>query len=201
MKSLIALSLVGTLLAAPAVAAPALNAAAPAFKGATASGETISLDAFKGKTVILEWTNDGCPFVKKHYDTGNMQKTQVSAKELGAVWISVISSAPGKQGHADGARANQLTTDRGAKPDYVLLDETGVIGKAYAAKTTPHMFIIDGEGKLRYDGAIDDKPSADHATVAGATNYVLGALKNLQAGEPVRASRTKPYGCSVKYGS
>jgi len=188
-------------LSAPALAAPELDAAAPSFSAMTSSGRTISLDEFKGKTVILEWTNDGCPFVKKHYETGNMQDTQSASKEAGAVWISVISSAAGKQGHADAARANHLTAERGAKPDFVVLDESGAVGKAYDAKTTPHMFIIDKDGVLRYDGAIDDQPSANHATVNGATNYVLLAMSSIRQGKPVATNRTKPYGCSVKYGS
>lgn len=188
-------------LAAPAIAAPAVDAPAPAFSAMTSSGKTISLEDFRGKTVILEWTNDGCPFVKKHYETGNMQETQRAAEEAGAVWISVISSAPGKQGHADAARANRLTTERNATPDYVILDESGALGKAYDAKTTPHMFIVDKDGVLRYDGAIDDQPSANHATVNGASNYVLLAMNSIKQGKPVTMKRTKPYGCSVKYGS
>jgi peroxiredoxin len=188
-------------LAAPVLSEPKVDAAAPAFSGKTSSGETITLEQFKGKPVVLEWTNDGCPFVKKHYDTGNMQSAQAAAKDSGAVWISVISSAPGKQGWSDPARANKLTTDRKAKPDFVVLDESGAIGKAYAAKTTPHMFIIDKDGVLRYDGAIDDKPSSDHKTVKGAQNFVLAALSSVVKGEPVAEKRTKPYGCSVKYGS
>lgn len=181
-------------LAAPALAAPAVDAPAPAFSAMTSSGKTISLEDFRGKTVILEWTNDGCPFVKKHYETGNMQETQRAAEEAGAVWISVISSAPGKQGHADAARANRLTTERNATPDYVILDESGALGKAYDAKTTPHMFIVDKDGVLRYDGAIDGR-------MIGASNYVLLAMNSIKQGKPVTMKRTKPYGCSVKYGS
>ncbi|NWG72050.1 MAG: thioredoxin family protein [Parvularculaceae bacterium] len=195
------LLLAASVLAAPAVAGPEIDAPAPAFSAMTASGKSISLADFKGKPVVLEWTNDGCPFVKKHYETGNMQETQTAAKEAGMVWISVISSAPGKQGHADPTRANQLTVERGAKPDFVILDESGEVGRAYDAKTTPHMFLIDADGVLRYDGAIDDQPSANHATVDGASNYVLLAINSVKNGEPVTLKRTKPYGCSVKYGS
>ena len=187
--------------ATPAFAAPAVDAAAPAFSAMTSAGKTISLADFKGKTVVLEWTNDGCPFVQKHYETGNMQKTQAAAKAAGAVWISVISSAPGKQGHADAARANKLTADRKATPDYVILDESGAVGKAYAAKTTPHMFVIDAKGVLRYDGAIDNRPSAKHATVADASNFVLAAMNSVVKGQMVAEKQTQPYGCSVKYGS
>jgi peroxiredoxin len=189
------------LVATAAVAGPAVDAPAPAFTGAASNGQAISLDQFKGKTVILEWTNDGCPFVQKHYETGNMQKTQKAANAQDVVWVSVISSAPGKQGHADATRANMLTEERGAEPDYVLLDPDGVVGKAYGAKTTPQIALIDGDGVLRYQGAIDDQPSANHASVNGATNYVLAALSDLKAGRPVAVKETKPYGCAVKYKS
>ena len=185
--------------ASAAFAAPEIGAAAPAFSGATTAGETISLDQFAGKNVVLEWTNHDCPFVVKHYTTGNIQATQQATKEEGAVWITVISSAPGKQGYVSAAEADALTASRAAEPDFVLLDASGDIGRAYAAKTTPHMFVIDEAGKLRYDGAIDDKPSANHATVEGATNYLLAALDSVVAGEEVATARTKPYGCSVKY--
>lgn len=186
-------------LTAPAVAAPDIDAPAPAFSGLATNGETVSLADFAGRKVILEWTNHECPFVVKHYQTGNMQATQAAAKDAGAVWLTVISSAPGTQGHVSAAEADGLTQSRGAQPDRLLLDESGEIGTAYAAKTTPHMFIIDEDGVLRYDGAIDDKPSANHSTVEGATNYVLAALEDLQGGQAVATSRTRPYGCSVKY--
>lgn len=185
----------------PASAAPEVDAPAPAFSGRSANGETISLDQFKGKTVVLEWTNDGCPFVQKHYETGNMQKSQADVVASGGVWITVISSAPGKQGHVDAARASELTRSRDARPDHVILDESGTIGAAYAAKTTPHMFVVDAQGILRYDGAIDDQPSANHATVDKAQNYVVAAFQNVMKGEAVAVKQTKPYGCSVKYGS
>ena len=128
-----------------------------------------------------------------------MQQTQETANAAGVVWITVISSAPGKQGHADATRANILTEERGAQPDYVLLDADGVVGKAYGAKTTPQMALIDREGVLRYAGAIDDKPSANHATVNGATNYLLAALTSVSEGRPVAIKETQPYGCSIKY--
>ncbi len=184
-----------------AAASPAIDAPAPAFTGTASNGAILSLDQFKGQTVVLEWTNDGCPFVQKHYETGNMQKTQKAANQVGVVWITVISSAPGKQGHADATRANLLTEERGAEPDFVLLDEDGAVGKAYGAKTTPQMALIDRDGVLRYQGAIDDKPSANHASVTGATNYLLAALWSVNAGMPVAVKESKPYGCSVKYKS
>lgn len=200
MATAVALS-AGALIASTAQAAPATGAAAPAFSGVTSAGETISLSDFAGKTVVLEWTNDGCPFVKKHYATppANMQTLQKSAAADDIVWISVISSAKGEQGHADGARANELTTSRGAAPAHVVLDEAGTIGKLYGAKTTPHMFIITPDGELVYDGAIDSKPSAKVEDIASATNYVTAALADLEAGKPVATPVTKPYGCSVKY--
>ena len=188
-------------LASPVVAAPEIDASAPAFTGTATDGATVSLDQFSGQKVILEWTNHECPFVQKHYGGGNMQATQTAADDAGAVWITVISSAPGKQGHVTPEEADVLTEERGAAPDYVILDESGEIGLAYAAKTTPHMFIIDEQGVLKYDGAIDDKPSAAASSLEGAKNYVLAALEDLENGDAVSESRTKPYGCSVKYGS
>ncbi len=184
-----------------AVAGPDVGAAAPGFTATTATGETINLADFAGKNVVLEWTNDRCPFVVKHYDTGNMQASQQAVVADGDVWISIISSAPGKQGYVDPETALELSESRGATPTHVVLDPTGAIGRAYAAKTTPHMFVIDAEGTVRYDGAMDDKPSTNHATVEGAENYVLAAYTSVANGEAVATSRTKPYGCSVKYGS
>lgn len=200
MAAAVALS-AGALIASTAQAAPATGAAAPAFSGVTSAGETISLADFAGKTVVLEWTNDGCPFVKKHYATppANMQTLQKSAAADDIVWISVISSAKGEQGHADAARANELTASRGAAPAHVMLDEAGTIGKLYGAKTTPHMFIITADGELAYDGAIDSKSSAKVEDIAKATNYVTAALEDIEAGRPVATPVTKPYGCSVKY--
>ncbi len=200
MAAAVALS-AGALIASTAQAAPATGAAAPAFSGVTSAGETISLADFAGKTVVLEWTNDGCPFVKKHYATppANMQTLQKSAAADDIVWISVISSAKGEQGHADAARANELTVSRGAAPAHVVLDEAGTIGKLYGAKTTPHMFIITADGELAYDGAIDSKSSAKVEDIAKATNYVTAALEDIEAGRPVATPVTKPYGCSVKY--
>lgn len=185
---------------APAVA---IDAAAPQFTGVTSNAETISLDDFSGKTVVLEWTNHDCPFVKKHYaePVKNMQTLQGDAAEDDIVWISVISSAPGEQGHVDAVKANELTTSRGAKPAHVILDPTGEIGKAYEAKTTPHMFIInaDEDQTVAYKGAIDSVRSAKVKDIEGATNYVSAALASLEAGEPIAETSTKPYGCSVKY--
>jgi len=185
--------------AAPAFALPEVGAKAPAFSVVDSAGKTRSLNEFAGKTVVLEWTNHDCPFVKKHYDSGNMQKTQATAAADGAVWLSVVSSAPGKQGHVSPAEAGALTASRKAQPAAVLLDADGAMGKAYGAKTTPHMFVIDKAGTLVYAGGIDDKPTANQADIAGATNYVLAALGSVKSGTPVAVPTSKPYGCSVKY--
>ncbi|MEO0722480.1 MAG: redoxin domain-containing protein [Pseudomonadota bacterium] len=191
----------GALISSSAHAEAAIGEAAPAFTGLTSSGETISLDDFAGKTVVLEWTNDGCPFVKKHYaePPENMQGMQRDTAEDEIVWISVISSAPGKQGYADAERANELTTSRGAAPAYVILDPEGEMGRAYDAKTTPHMYVIDGDGMLQYQGAIDSISSARVGDIEKADNYVTAALDDLAAGQPVQTASTKAYGCSVKY--
>lgn len=187
-------------LAAPALAAPQIGKPAPAFTAVDSNGKQHSLGDYKGKTVILEWTNHGCPYVQKHYDTGNMQALQKETAADGAVWLTLISSAPGKQGYVSGEKANELTEKRGAAPTAVLFDPTGKIGKSYGAKATPHMYIIDAEGTLRYMGAIDDKPTTDKKSVEGATNYVKVALSELKAGKAVSTPVTKAYGCSVKYG-
>ncbi|MFN3608437.1 MAG: redoxin domain-containing protein [Hyphomonas sp.] len=193
----------GALIASTAEAspAPAVGAAAPAFTGTTSNGETVSLSDFEGKTVILEWTNDGCPFVKKHYAAppSNMQTLQKSASADDIVWLSVISSRPGTQGHVSPEEANTLTTSRGAAPAHVILDESGDIGRLFGAKTTPHMYIVTPEGELVYDGAIDSVPSARVEDIATAENYVTAALADLNAGKPVASAVTKPYGCAVKY--
>ena len=166
------------------------------------NGKQHNLSDFTGKRVVLEWTNDGCPYVQKHYDTDNMQTLQKEATLDGdTVWLSIVSSAPGKQGYVSGEGANELTTSRGAAPTAVVLDPAGDMGKTFAAKTTPHMYIIDEVGTLVYQGAIDDNSSARKSTVAGAKNYVRAAISDLDAGRSVAESDTAPYGCSVKYSS
>lgn len=182
-----------------AAAAPVVGRPAPSFTAVDSNGKPHSLAQLKGKTVILEWTNDGCPYVGKHYRSGNMQKLQQDLTAQGAVWLSIISSAPGKQGYVSGAEANQLTTSRGAHPTAVLLDPTGTVGHAYEAQTTPHMFVIDKTGVLRYMGAIDDQPATDPASLPRARNYVREAFAAVSAGAPVAEAATDPYGCSVKY--
>ena len=143
--------------------------------------------------------NPGCPFVQKHYQSGNMQKTQAAATAQGAVWLTINSGAPGKQGHMSGAEAQKFVAAQGAKPTTYLLDPQGLVGKGYGAKTTPHMYVIDGKGRLAYAGAIDDKPTADKSDIAGARNHVLAALGEMRAGKAVSVPESRPYGCSVKY--
>ena len=193
-----------------ALSAMATTASAKIANGTNVTDMTVTdsngvqhnLSDFNGKRVILEWTNDGCPYVKKHYETDNMQTLQKEATLDGdTVWLSIISSAPGKQGYVSGEGANELTTSRGAAPSAVVLDPAGEMGKTFAAKTTPHMYIIDEGGTLVYQGAIDDNSSARKSTVAGATNYVRAAISDLDAGRSVAVSDTAPYGCSVKYSS
>ena len=174
---------------------------APAFTATDSNGATVSLADFAGHAVVLEWTNDGCPFVRKHYTNppGNIQGLQAAAAEDGTVWLTVVSSAPGKQGFVDGTRANELTRARKAVPAHVLLDPEGALGRLYGAKTTPQVFVIGPDGTLAYQGAIDSRASANVADIATATNYVSAALNSLAGGEAVEMAVTKPYGCSVKY--
>ena len=174
---------------------------APAFTATDSNGKTVSLSDYKGKFVVLEWHNNGCPFVLKHYKSGNMQKLQKDATAKGVVWLVIVSSAPGKQGYVTGAEANASMTEKNAVPTATLLDPEGVVGHAYDAKTTPQMFVIDPKGILLYNGAIDDKPTADLADVATAKNYLSQALSEALAGKPVSEPTTKPYGCTVKYAS
>ena len=174
---------------------------APAFRGTDTRGQVHALSDFKGKFVVLEWHNQGCPYVKKHYSSGNMQRLQKEWTGKGVVWLTVISSAPGAQGHVTAEQADAYVRERQAAPTAVILDASGEIGRAYDAKTTPHMIVIDPTGRLIYDGAIDDKPTTDVADVASAQNYVSAALAAAMAGKPVATAATKPYGCSVKYAS
>lgn len=189
------------LAAAPAtsLAAAKVGAAAPAFTAQDSSGNEVSLADYKGKTVVLEWLNKGCPYVQKHYGSGNMQKLQKAYAAKGVVWLSVVSSAEGKQGYVTGDEADADTKASGAAPSKVLLDPEGELGGLYGAKTTPHMYVVDKAGVLRYAGAIDSNSSADPGTIASAQNYVAGALDAVLAGKKVAKSSTKPYGCSVKY--
>lgn len=187
-------------LSVAALAGPTVGQQAPAFSAVDSNGKTVSLADFKGRPVVLEWSNNGCPFVQKHYGSGNMQSLQKAATAKNVAWLTVISSAPGKQGYVDGAAANKLSVDRGATPTAVLLDESGAVGHLYDAKTTPHMFLIDAKGVLVYAGGIDSLPSADADDIAAATPYLKQAVDAVLAGKPVATPATKPYGCSIKYG-
>jgi peroxiredoxin len=187
------------LVAAPALAEPQIGKAAPNFKANDVNGRVVSLSDFRGKTVVLEWNNPECPFVRKHYASGNMQKTQAAAKKDGVVWLSINSSAPGKQGHVDGAKAKSILAAQKAQPTAYLLDPRGELGNGYGAKTTPHMYIINPQGTLVYKGGIDDKPTPNPADINGARNHVLAALSELKAGKAVSVATTRPYGCAVKY--
>ncbi len=188
------------LLAVSAQAAPGIGKPAPDFTGTDAAGFVVTLSDFQGKIVVLEWSNPGCPFVHKHYDSGNMQALQSYATSKGLVWLTINSSAPGKQGHMDAALAKDYIAKNKVAATHYILDPEGKIGRLYEAKTTPHMFVIDANGTLAYMGAIDDKPTPDPASVEGAKNYVRAAIDDLLAGKPVATASTQSYGCSVKYG-
>lgn len=176
-----------------------IGSTAPDFSVVDAKGKTHKLSDYKGKQVILEWYNKDCPYVRKHYDSKNMQKLQADMTAKGAVWLTVVSSVPGKQGHQNAADTLKNAEKEGSKATAVLLDETGAMGKAYDAKTTPHMYVIDDKGVLRYNGAIDSNSSANPETIKTAENYVLSAVNSLSKGEKIAKATTKPYGCSVKY--
>jgi hypothetical protein len=179
--------------------AASVGQSAPTFSGKDSQGKMVSLDQYRGKYVVLEWTNRDCPYTKKQYDSGNMQALQQEWTGKGVVWLTVLSSAPGGQGYLDAAGENAQLARVHAHPTAAILDPGGEIGKLYSAKTTPHMFIIDPEGKLIYAGAIDDKATTDTADVKTAKNYVSAALTEAMAGQPVQVASTRPYGCSVKY--
>lgn len=205
LKTMMKATLTAALVALPlthAFAKPEVGKPAPGFEGMTATGEKVTLADLRGKTVVLEWTNKDCPYVRKHYGTENMQALQRDAKsQFGVTWVSVISSAPGTQGYLDPAEALANIDATKAAPDHLVLDPAGTIGHAYAAQTTPHMYIIDADGTLKFMGGIDDKPSSNWESVKGANNYVRAALGDLAAGREVKQPVTRPYGCSVKYGS
>jgi peroxiredoxin len=198
MKTILA-SLLSITAAAVVMAAPEVGQPAPQFTLIDCCGETHSLADFKGKTVVLEWLNHGCPFVQKHYVEGNMQKLQKKYTGEGVVWLSIVSSAPGKQGHMTAEDAKKTAEEKGSAATAVLLDEDGKVGQLYAAKVTPELFIINPEGALVYAGGIDDKKSTDPADIATSTNFVAQALDELLAGKPVSMAKTAAYGCSIKY--
>jgi len=201
MNRLLTTILAGALLfaTAPAIAAPVIGETAPDFSATDIAGKPFKLSEHKGKVVVLEWTNNECPYVKKHYDSGNMQKVQKTATDAGVEWIVINSSAPGRQGNVTPEEAKKIADEAKSVYTAKILDESGTIGKSYDAKTTPHMFVIDKEGKLVYAGAIDSDPSPRPESVATATNYVLAALDDLGAGKPVAIPTSQAYGCAVKY--
>ncbi|MGZ9109187.1 MAG: thioredoxin family protein [Micavibrio sp.] len=172
---------------------------APDFTATDSNGDSVTLSGLKGKTVVLEWTNAQCPFVRKFYDTNTMQALQKDAADQGIVWLTVNSAAAGKQGHVDGPAANKIIADENANQTAYLLDSSGAVGRLYNASTTPHMFVINPEGTLVYAGGIDDQPSVTHNSLEGANNYVKAALADLAAGQQVKVATSKPYGCAVKY--
>jgi peroxiredoxin len=189
----------------PTIAYPApqarIGAPAPTFSLTDSNGKSVSLADFKGKTVVLEWTNHDCPYVRKHYGGGNMQALQKKWTAQGVVWLTLISSAKGEQGYVTPEEANKLTQERAAAPTAVLFDTKGDVGRAYGAQTTPHMYVITGEGKLVYMGGIDDKPTTRLEDLKTAKNFVDAALTEVSQGKPVSVTTARPYGCSVKYSS
>lgn len=183
-----------------AATAASVGEPAPAFELKDTQGRIVKLADFKGKHVVLEWTNPGCPFVVKHYGAQNMQAQQKDARAKNVVWLSINSTARGHQDHlAPATLQDKLLKDWGAAPTAVLMDESGTVGKAYAARTTPHMYVIDPAGKLVYAGGIDDKRSSNQADIPGAKNFVRAALADSLAGKPVATPSAPPYGCSIKY--
>ena len=176
-----------------------IGSPAPEFSLPDTNGKTHSLSEFKGKFVVLEWNNPDCPFVRKHYDTGNMQRLQKEFTEKGVMWLAIDSSTDGKQGDYSAAEHNKILVERGSNVTALLLDLDGKVGQTYGAKTTPHMFVINPEGNVIYNGAIDSDPRAEDPKAGGVENYVESALNQAMAGQPVAKSTMPPYGCSIKY--
>jgi len=204
LKSVLGLVMAATtalLLSLSANARVKVDAPAPTFSLTNSMGQVVSLEDYKGKYVILEWTNHLCPYVVKHYSSDNMQSLQRKYTQEDVVWLSIISSAEGKQGYVKADKANELTETRNASPSHVLFDTTGEVGKQYSAKTTPHMYIIDPSGELKYAGGIDSIKSANPADIEKADNFVELAMTSLLAGQEVEKKLTPPYGCSIKYKS
>ncbi len=187
-----------TITAAPALAVR-VGQPAPEFTGTASNGQTYKLSDLRGKFVVLEWHNQGCPYTMKHYQSGNMERLQKEWTAKGVVWLTVISSAPGEQGYVNAAQENDYLKRMNAGPTAALLDPTGQIGRLYNAKTTPQMIVISPTGTLIYDGAIDNRPTTSLADIANAKNYVSQALTEATEGKPVSTPTSRPYGCSVKY--
>lgn len=199
-KTFLSAALVATLaFAGAAMAEVKPGTPAPDFTATDSNGKTVQLSSLKGKTVVMEWTNNGCPYVKKHYTSGNMQALQKKYTADGVVWLTVASSPQGEQGFVTPEEANKDTTSRGAAPTAVLMDSKSNISRLYGATVTPHMFIVDAKGTVAYAGAIDSIRSSDPADVSKATNYVAAALDEIKAGKPVTTASTRAYGCTVKY--
>jgi peroxiredoxin len=194
--AILALILVGAVAEAWAAS---VGQPAPAFTATDTNNRVHKLSDYKGKFVVLEWTNRDCPFTQKHYKSGNMERLQREWTRRGVVWLTVASSAPGEQGYVIGGEENAYLEQMKAAPTAVLLDPAGQLGHLYDAKTTPHMFVINPKGVLIYDGAIDDRATTDVSDIAGAKNYVAQALQQAMAGKPVTVATSPPYGCSVKY--
>jgi hypothetical protein len=197
-RRLLSLAFILATLTLPA-SAVAPGTAAPDFKGTDSNGVQHSLSEYRGKYVVLEWANQGCPYDRKHYLSGHIESQQRDWTAKGVVWLSVISSAPGEQGYVTPSEENTYLKTMHAAPTAALLDPTGAIGRLYEAKTTPHIFVIDPTGKLIYQGALDNKPTTDQADLKGADNYLNDALNASMSGKPVAVQSTRPYGCSVKY--
>lgn len=187
------------LIALSAAWAVRVGETAPPFTATDSNGKVDKLSDYHGKFVVLEWSNRGCPYTQKHYNSGNMQRLQREWTSRGIVWLTVISSAPGKQGYVTASDENAYLSQVKAAPTAVLLDPTGALGHLFDAKTTPQIFIINPQGTLIYNGAIDDRPTTELADVNGAKNYVAAALEEATAGKPVSQPTSRPYGCSVKY--
>ena len=201
MKTKLTLTIVASFVAAALYAfdPPPVGTAAPDFSLTDAKGETYSPSQYKGKYVVLEWFNPECPFVKKHYGSGNMQKLQEEYTSKGVVWLTIDSNAPGSEGNLSADAASKVMTGWKTRQTALLLDPEGKAGRAYGAKNTPNMVVINPEGKIVYEGAIDSKATPNPADIPNSTNYVKVALDESLAGKPVTTSTTKPYGCSVKY--
>jgi len=194
-----ALIVTGAILAISQAWAARVGEPAPAFTATDSNGQTHNLADYKGKFVVLEWTNKDCPFTKKHYESGNMQRLQHEWTDRGVIWLTVLSSAPGKQGYMNASQENDYLKAMKASPTAALLDPAGQLGHLYEAKTSPHIIVINPQGVLIYDGAIDDKATTDQGDINGAKNYVSQALEEATAGKTVSVATTRPYGCSVKY--
>jgi peroxiredoxin len=201
MKTKLLLAVFTTVIAAALYASdsPPVGSAAPSFSATDSNGKTVSLADYKGKYVVLEWFNPECPFVKKHYGSGNMQKLQENFTSKGVTWLTIDSNAPGKEGNLKPEQANKTMADWKAHSTALLLDSDGKVGRTYGAKNTPHMFVINPEGKVIYEGAIDSKPTPNPDDIPNSTNYVKVALDESLAGKQVTTPSSRPYGCSVKY--